>query len=55
VIDKHSAGGRKPNASAYKFRVASATQGGFPITKDWMLAVKKTEDGCKVYDIYAAD
>lgn len=55
VIDKHSADGQKPNASAYKFRVESATEGGFQITKDWMLAVKKTDDGCKVYDIYAAD
>jgi hypothetical protein len=55
IIDKHRADGQKPNASSYKFRVESATEGGFQITKDWMLAVKKMEDGCKVYDIYAAD
>lgn len=55
IIDKRAADGQKPNASSYKFRVESATEGGFQITKDWMLAVKKTDDGCKVYDIYAAD
>lgn len=55
VIDKHSRDGQKPNASSYKFRVQSATEGGFPITKDWIIAVKKSDNGCKVYDIWAAD
>jgi len=48
VADEDGPGGRKPNSSAFKFRVQSTTQGGFPITKDWDIDVTLSDGECKV-------
>jgi len=55
VPDKKSLTGVKPNASAFKFRVESTTQGRFPISHDWYLNVLLSDGECKVYDVQEAN
>jgi hypothetical protein len=55
VEDRNSADGQKPNSSAFKFRIESSTQGGFPITKDWYIDVTLAGEECKVYKVEEAD
>ena len=55
VSDTSTPDGRRPNSSAFKFRIDSTTQGGFPITKDWYVDVTLENGECRVYKVEEAD
>lgn len=55
IPDTKTIDGRKPNSAAFKFRIESSTQGGFPITKDWYIDVTLGAGACGVYKVEEAD